>query len=103
MLCTLTDINLITTVFTSQLFGHSLFYSPISLNMVNMIQISSMVTIFIQHLPQLVVQIIVIFVKSSYYDSIVVATLLVSGIDIVYLAVKALVWIVLHVQTQKYY
>ena len=100
VLCTFTDINLITTVFTSQLFGYEVFYSPISLRMVNMIQISSIATIFIQHLPQLIVQIIVIFIKSSHYDSIVVATLLVSGIDIIYIAVKGLVWMVLHLQTQ---
>ena len=95
VLFTLTDINMIATVFTSQIFGHSIFYSPISLNNVNSIQVSNMIVLLIQHLPQMIIQIIVIFEKLKKYNPVVIATLIVTGLDIMYIAIKAIMWIVL--------
>ena len=101
MLLTLTDANMITTVFTSQIFGHGAFYCPVSLKSVNMMQISNIFTIFLQHIPQFTIQIIAIFERLKTYNSIVMSTLIVSAIDIIFGVVKAMVWLVLHVQTKS--
>ena len=101
VLFTLTDVNMITTVFTSQIFGYSIFYSPISINSIKIVQISNFISLFIEHIPQMIVQIIVIFVKSKRFNSIVAATLVVSGIDTIFLLVKAVVWMTLHYHTRK--
>ena len=102
VLFALTDVNMLTTVFTSQIFGRATFYSPMSIVSINIIQISNIFSIFIEHLPQMVVQIIVIFVKLNEFNSIVIATFVVSGIDIIFLIVKGMVWMALHAQTKKF-
>ena len=110
VLFTLTDANLIATVFTSQIFGHSAFYSPMSIISINIIQMSNVVSICIEHIPQLIVQLIAITGNAynskdddddNEFNSIVVAALVVSGIDIFFLTVKAIVWVALHVQTRN--
>ena len=64
---------MITTVFTSQIFGHCIFYSPISLNNINIVQISNIIVLPIQHIQQIMIQIIVIFVKLKKFNQIVIA------------------------------
>ena len=91
---------MITTVFTSQIFAHSIFYSPMSIMSINILQIANLITIMVEHLPQLIVQIIVIFIKLKKYNSIVIATLIVTAIDIIFMTVKAIVWITLHFHTK---
>ena len=52
-------------------FGHTIFYSPMSIVSINIIQISNLASIIIEHLPQMIAQIIVIFVKLKKFNSLV--------------------------------
>ena len=102
----LTDLSLIINVFTSQIFGNLLFYSPISMNGIKLLNISLIILMFIEHLPQLIVQIQVIFAYNLSHSShendtrlnltiIQIASLTVGLIDIIFVTVKALIWLIL--------
>ena len=51
-LCLITDASMITTIFTSQIFGHKVFYSPISLNGISILKISNIISLLFEHIPQ---------------------------------------------------
>ena len=90
------DVGMIVTVFTSQIFGNMIFYSPMRLDNVNMVRAYNFISILIEHIPQLAVQVYVIFYQSSQFSSIVVASLIVSIIDVLFGFIQALLWILVH-------
>ena len=90
----LTDVSGVTTAFTSQIFGLSLFYSPMSVEGVNMVQIVSLISIFVEHIPQLLTQFYVIFYESKYFSAITMCALIVGCIDIIFGTIKAILRIV---------
>lgn len=99
----LSDVSIISNVFTSQIFGLSLFYSPMSIYGVNMLNISTVFSIFVEHLPQLIIQIYAIKQEHSYDDLTVITmgTLIVSCIDVLFIAAKGLFWFILHKTIQE--
>lgn len=100
----LTDINLIINVFTSQIFCNSVFYAPISINGINMLNISTIISLLIEHLPQLVVQIYVISQPNNKLESltvIMIGTLIVSAIDILRTVVRGIIWSIFHKTKDK--
>ena len=88
----LTDISIITTIFTSQIFGLTLFYSPMSLKGINMINIASIISLFIEHIPQFITQFYVVFYKNQYFSTITMCALIVSCIDIVFAILRVAAW-----------
>ena len=90
--CILTDGAMIVSFFTSQIFGNSIFYSPVSIDSIRAMNIVSIISIFVEHLPQLFVQAYVIFFKSETLIPIIVAPLVVSCIDILLVIVKLIIW-----------
>ena len=97
-----TDVSMITTVFTSQIFGLTLFFAPMSLKGINMVQIATIVSIFIEHVPQLYVQFYIIFADDMGDFSVVqMGTLIVSCFDILFSFFKAGTWIVSWKHNQK--
>ena len=100
-----TDASLIVSAFTGQIFGKSIFHSPISRKGVTFVQTWTIVSLFIEHSPQLAVQCYYILDKSHHFNSIIFFTLMVSCIDIIFIAVKRTSWIIVakvtHVQDSK--
>ena len=105
LLFVLTDITLIINVFTSQIFGNEAFYSPISHSGITMLNISTIVSIVIEHLPQLFVQIYVLSTSDNHnsFDltAIGFATLIVSGLDILKTGLRAFIWFILYKTKRK--
>ena len=97
----ISDIGILTSLLTSQIFGHSAFLSPISMRSVNNVQMSSIVSVFIEHIPQVVIQIYLLFYIDKEFDSIEIASLIVSIIDIIFAATRGIVWIIISKQNLK--
>ena len=99
--CLLTDACIVVTLFTSQIFGHLIFYSPLNINNIKQIKISAFLSIFIEHLPQLgVVVYVIFFVPHSEVSTIDIASLIVSIIDLFVTIFKTFVWLVATKQMQ---
>ena len=94
--CLVTDVVLVVSLFTSQIFGHILFYAPFDLKAVKTMKIGSLISIFVEHLPQLIVQCFVLwFSKSeSQWSTISITSLCVSLIDTFTSGVKIIMWLV---------
>ena len=99
ILLAITDANMIPSVITSQIFGHSAFYSPISIDAINDLQISLIFSLLFEHLPQLGIQIYLIFNSAKYvdlrYDAVSIAALTLSCLDVIFVTFKIWVWIVI--------
>ena len=54
--CLFTDVGIIVSLFTSQIFGHLIFCAPLNLNDIKRMKTTLVLSIFIEHLPQLIVQ-----------------------------------------------
>ena len=89
----LTDGSMTISSLTSQIFGHLVFYSPISMKSITTMNIASILSIFVEHIPQLFVQFYVIFVESAdTFTQVVFASLLVSCVDICFIIVNIAIW-----------
>lgn len=98
----LTDITMVTSVFTSQIFGKPVFYAPMSINGIQMIKISSLFSILFEHIPQFLVQIDVIFYQTDESISInQFATIIVTIIDIVFVVLNGIVCIWVTVRAES--
>ena len=95
------DFSMITTVFSSQIFGHAIFYSPIKLNIVNLSRISTVLSVLIEHVSQLGVQIYILFEGKEDVNTVVIAALCVSVIDVLYALIKVVFWVVIHKSVKK--
>ena len=93
-LCILTDMSVYVSLFTSQIFGYSLFYAPFGMNSINAMQTATMVSFICEHLPQLAVQTWVIFFEDESFSKVAAATLFVSIIDAGFVVVKGCIWLV---------
>ena len=100
-LCLLTDASMVVSLFTSQIFGNLVFYSPMSLRDIKTIKTAALLSIFIEHLPQLLVQCYVLLVESKQFTSIMIASLVVSGIDTLFITVKICIWFVVFREINK--
>ena len=94
------DASLICSLFTSQIFGHLAFYSPISINAVNKLNLSAILSIFFEHLPQISIQIYNIRFSNRHDGNfnitvIAIGTLIVTCIDTIVITVKGLFWLLL--------
>ena len=58
-------------------------------------------SIIIEHLPQLIVELIVIFIKLDHISTVAFIALIVSLIDIIYIIVKAFIWTMLKKSKNK--
>ena len=99
--CVLTDIGLITSLFTSHIFGHSIFYSPMSMDAIKTIQVSSLIGLLIEHLPQLLVEFYVIIYQYKHFSNIQIAALIVSLLDVGLILTKSIIWCVVFVVETK--
>lgn len=86
---------MINTLFTSQIFGLSIFYAPLSMKSVQIMQSSSIICVLIDHLPQLIVQCLRLF-KWKKITQIMIASLIVSLVDIIFIIFKAISWIIIY-------
>ena len=96
-LCLLTDLNMFTNLFTSQIFGKNIFYAPLTIRLIEKINIvSPFIALVFEHAPQLFVQFMVIWthVNGHQVSDITIVSLIVSIIDLLFIAIKLLVWIV---------
>ena len=97
LVLSITNGNMITSVITSQIFGHSAFYSPISIDTINNLQISLIFSLILEHLPQFAIQMHLIFNTSKYsklkYDAVTIAALIINCLDILFVIFKVGVWI----------
>ena len=91
------SFGLITSLFTSQIFGNLIFYAPFNLVDIKTMKYASIISIFIEHLPQLIVQCFVLFVVKTKHSwtLITIASLFVSIIDTFLTVVKILIWFVI--------
>ena len=95
LFCLLTDMVMIVSLFTSQIFGHLIFYAPFDLLDIKSMKTASIISIFIEHLPQLTVPCVALITKSqSQWTVITMATLCVGGIDTFATVVKIVIWVV---------
>ena len=95
--CLLTDACIVVTLFTSQIFGHALFYSPLDVNNIKQIKIAAFLSIFIEHLPQLGVVTYVLFFSPNNIDNktpVSIASFIVSIVDLFVTIFKMIVWLV---------
>ena len=93
-ICSLTDCGLVVNIFTSHIFGHSVFYSPLSMNIVKIVQISSLIAILVEHAPQIWVEWYVIMYESKNFTNIMIAALIVSLLDVGFILTKSIFWCV---------
>ena len=87
----LTDACIVVSLFTSQIFGHLVFYSPLDLKDIKQMKISAFLSVFAEHLPQLSVVCYILFFQSST-TTIGIASFIVSGIDLFVTIFKMIVW-----------
>ena len=92
--CLLTDACIVVSLFTSQIFGHSIFYSPLRLGDIRQMKIAAFLSLFIEHLPQISVQCYQLFVVSENNTPIVVAAFIVNIIGIVITVFRMFFWFV---------
>ena len=89
-------IAIVLVLFTSQIFGNLIFYAPFSLIDIKTMKNAALISICIEHLPQLIVQCLVLFVvKMQTWTTIAIATLCVSIIDTFVSVVKIFIWFVI--------
>ena len=82
---------MISSVFTSQIFGKQAFYAPISIQGINILKTSIVIAIIFEHVPQLFIQ---IYVFDLSVISIV--TLIVSIVDVLFVIIKGLFWCIFY-------
>ena len=87
-----TDIGLFITIFTSQLFGDTIFYCPLSIHGTNIIQRAAIFSVLFEHLPQFIVQICVYSFELNTFTIISFAALTVNVIDMIFDCAKAFIW-----------
>ena len=94
--CLFTDVGMIVSLFTSQIFGHLIFYAPLNLHDIKTMKSASILSIFIEHLPQLIVQCLVYFNQSqSSWSTISITSLCVTCIDTFIACIKIVIWFVI--------
>ena len=94
--CLFTDVGLIISLLTSQIFGHLIFYAPLNLHDIKTIKSALILSIFIEHLPQLIVQCTVFFNQSqSTWSIILITSLSVTCIDTFITCIKIIIWFVI--------
>lgn len=91
----LTDVSMISSAFTSQIFGLATFYAPISINGMNIIHVSTIFSILFEHLPQLMIQFYFIMYQAKHFTIVIMAALIVSCIDMLFAVTRVVVWICL--------
>ena len=96
MFLLLTDVVLVVSLFTSQIFGNLIFYAPFNLLDIRTMRFASSISVFIEHLPQLIVQCFVLLVvKTKTWPAVTIASLCVNIIDTFISIVKILIWFVI--------
>ena len=94
--CLFTDVGMIISLFTSQIFGHLIFYAPLNLIDIKTMKTASILSIFIEHLPQLIVQCLAYFNQSeSSWSAISITSLSVTCIDTFITCIKIIIWFVI--------
>ena len=100
--CLFTDVGMIISLFTSQIFGHLIFYAPLKFNDIKTMKSSLILSIFIEHLPQLIVQCLVFFNQSqSSWTTISITSLGVTCIDTFITCIKIVIWFVIMKQIKN--
>ena len=102
-MCVLTDMGIFVTLFTSQIFGNSIFYSPIGMKSVKAMKTATIISLLVEHIPQLSIQCYLIFVKSKQFTNIMIASLIVSIVDTLYILFKGCIWLIAFKKTKVYY
>ena len=94
--CLFTDVGMIVSLFTSQIFGNLIFYAPLSLNDIKTMKSALILSIFIEHLPQLIVQCLAFFNESqSSWTTVSITSLCVTCIDTFINCIKIIIWFVI--------
>ena len=97
-LLSFTDISLLSTVFTSKIFGNHLFQAPFTMKSIAKLKVSCIVSIFLENIPQFIIQIIVVVNSNEYKDgedshsAVTLATLVVTAIDIILAIDSVVLW-----------
>lgn len=94
-----TDISLLSSVFTSRIFLNKRFEAPFTMASIIKLKMSCIISIVAENLPQLAIQISVLY-KMHDYNLISWAKLLVTAIDIIIAIDNVIVWRSLHLARQ---
>ena len=90
------EIKILNNIFTSQLFGNKLFYAPLSRVTISNMQSNSIYIVLFGHLPQLVIQILYLFITHNNINFATIFAISITCIDLVYDVLRAATWSCLH-------